>query len=153
MAIRKKIVKLAKKICGPTALIVKVDENAPEYYILDCVVTDEMADVGLAMELRKTQDIYQISKKCGKSVEETQRLANELVKVSVCISYLIGGVEMFELTVFVPGLMERMVTNTAISEKYPQIPRAFEEYTRVRSGMMAPNLPVEIGRASCRERV
>ncbi|MEG1404961.1 MAG: hypothetical protein RSC52_05580, partial [Oscillospiraceae bacterium] len=68
MAIRKKIEKLAKKICGATALMIKIDENAPEYYVLDCIVTDEMADVGLAMELRKPQTIEQIAKKCGKSV-------------------------------------------------------------------------------------
>lgn len=62
MAARPKIIKLAKKICGATAMLVKIDENAPEYYVLDCIVTDEMADVGLAMELRKPQTIEQIAK-------------------------------------------------------------------------------------------
>ena len=71
MAARKKIIKLAKKISGPTALMVKIDENAPEDYVLDCIVTDEMAEVGLAMELRKTQTIAQLAKKCGKSLAET----------------------------------------------------------------------------------
>ena len=109
MARREKIIKLAKKICGPTALMINVDENAPEYYVLECVVTDEMADVGLAMELRKTQPIDQIAKKCGKPVEETRRLALELGKIGACIFHEVGGVDVFQLTVFVPGVMEKMV--------------------------------------------
>ena len=145
MAARKKIIKFAKKIAGPTALMVKIDENAPEYYVLECAVTDEMAEVGLAMELRKPQTIEQIAKKCGKSVEETQRLANELSEVGACEVYSVGGIDMFELIVFVPGTIEKMVGNKVLSDKYPQIARGFEEYARLRSGLMAHNLPVGVG--------
>ncbi len=145
MAIRKKIEKLAKKICGATALMVKIDENAPEYYVLECVVTDEMADVGLAMKLRKPQTIEQIAKKCNKSVEETQRLAMELADVGACIFHSENGVDLFELTVFVPGVMEKVVGNKELCEKYPQIPRAFEEYARLRGGMLSPKMPIGAG--------
>lgn len=86
MAPRKKIIKLAKKISGATAMMFKIDENAPEYYVLECCVTDEMADVGLAMELRKPQTIEQIAKKCGKSVDETQKLAMELRRLEAVFS-------------------------------------------------------------------
>lgn len=48
-------------------MMFKIDENAPEYYVLECCVTDEMADVGLAMELRKPQTIEQIAKKMRKA--------------------------------------------------------------------------------------
>ncbi|MFA9422300.1 MAG: FAD-dependent oxidoreductase [Sedimentibacter sp.] len=145
MAIRKKIAKLAKKICGGTAIMVKMDENAPEYYVLECIVTDEMADVGLAMELRKPQTIEQIAKKCGKSVEETQKLATELAYVGGCTFYTKDDVDVYELTVFVPGVMEKVVGNKELCEKYPQIPKAFEEYARLRGGMLSPNMPVGIG--------
>ncbi|MEG1557468.1 MAG: FAD-dependent oxidoreductase [Oscillospiraceae bacterium] len=145
MALRKNIVKLAKKICGATALLVKIDEKAPEYYVLDCVVSDEMAIVGLAMELRKPQTIEQIAKKCKKSVDETQRLAEELAKVGGCIFHTENGARLYELTVFVPGVMEKVVGNKELCEKYPQIPRAFEEYARLRGGMLAHNLPVGVG--------
>ncbi len=143
MAARKKIVKLAKKIAGTTALMVKIDENAPEYYVLECVVTDEMADVGLAMELRKPQTIDEIARKCGKSVEETEKLAFELAKAGACVFYSQGGIDMYELTVFVPGVMEKAVSNKELCEKHPQIAVAFEEYARLRGGMMmAANLPI-----------
>ena len=62
-------------------MMIKIDENAPEYYVLDCVVTDEQADVGCAMELRKPQTVEQLAKKCGRSVEETGRLAHELADI------------------------------------------------------------------------
>ncbi|MEG2519403.1 MAG: FAD-dependent oxidoreductase, partial [Oscillospiraceae bacterium] len=145
MAARKLIIKLAKKISGPTALLVKIDENAPEYYVLDCVVTDEMAEVGLGMELRKTQTIAQIAKKCGKSIEETDRLARELAQVGACIFHSENGEDVFELTVFVPGVMEKTVENKELCEKFPAIPRAFEEYARLRGALMAPGMPVGLG--------
>ena len=145
MALRKKLAKLVKKICGSTALMIKIDENAPEYKLLERVVTDEMAEVGLAMELRKTQTIEKISKKCGKSLEETKRLAMELAEVGGCIFHSENGVDLFELTVFVPGVMEKVVGNKELCEKYPQIPAAFEEYARLRGGMLSPMMPVGSG--------
>ena len=145
MAARKKIVKLAKKISGPTAMMIKIDENAPEYYVLDCIVTDEMAEVGLAMELRKPQTVAQIAKKCGKTIEETDRLARELAFVGACIFHEEHGQDVFELTVFVPGVMEKTVENKELCEKFPAIPKAFEEYARLRGAMLAPMMPVGAG--------
>ena len=120
MAPREKVLKLAKKICGATAMMIKLDENAPEYYVLECCVTDEMADVGLAMKLRKPQTIEQIAKRCGKSIEETQRLAMELAVVGGCVLHSENGVDLYELTVFVPGVMEKVVSNKELCEKCPQ---------------------------------
>lgn len=57
MALRKKIVKLAKMIGGLVGVVNKIDENAPEYYGLECVVTDEMADIALCAGLRKPRTI------------------------------------------------------------------------------------------------
>jgi NADPH-dependent glutamate synthase beta subunit-like oxidoreductase/NAD-dependent dihydropyrimidine dehydrogenase PreA subunit len=145
MPIRKKILQLAKKISGPTALMVKWDENAPEYYVLDCVVTDEMAEVGLGMELRKPQTIARIAKKCGKDLETTRKLAYELAQVGACIFHAENGEDVFELTVFVPGVMEKMCENKELCEKYPAIPRAFEEYARLRGAMLSPGMPVGKG--------
>jgi NADPH-dependent glutamate synthase beta subunit-like oxidoreductase/NAD-dependent dihydropyrimidine dehydrogenase PreA subunit len=145
MAARKKIVRLAKKICGATALMVRIDEKAPEYYVLDKIVTDDMADVGLAMELRKPQTIEAIAKKCGRPVEETRELAMQLAVAGGCIFHSEDGVALFELTVYVPGVMEKVVSNKELCEKYPEIPKAFEEYARLRGGMLAPRMPMGYG--------
>ena len=71
MAVRKNILKLAKKISGSVAMLVKLDENAPEYKVLNCVVTDEMCEVALALELRKPQPLETIARRCGLPLEET----------------------------------------------------------------------------------
>ena len=145
MAERKKIMQLAKKIAGASAILVKWDENAPEYYLLACCISDEQAEVGLGMKLREPQTIEQIAKRCGKPVEETQRLAMELAIIGGCIFHSENGVDLFELTVFVPGAMEKIVSNKELCEKHPDIPRAFEEYARLRGESMSFNLPMGVG--------
>jgi len=145
MAARKNIVRLAKKICGATAMMAKIDEKAPEYYVLDRIVTDEMAEVGLAMALRKPRSIEEIAKRCGKPVEVTRELAMKLAVAGGCIFHSEDGTDLYELTVFVPGVMEKVVSNKELCEKYPEIPRAFEEYARLRGGMLAPRMPMGYG--------
>ncbi len=140
MALRKKIVELAKMISGPAALINRIDENAPEYYGLACVVTDEMAEVGLGMELRKFKTIEEIAAKCGKPVDEAHRLALQLADVGVCKVFNRDGRETFMIELFAPGVLELMVANTELFEKHPDIGRAFEEYTRIRIAPLAPLL-------------
>ena len=46
MSVRPKIMKLARMIGGVPGMLNKLDENSPEYYCLECVVTDEMAVAG-----------------------------------------------------------------------------------------------------------
>ncbi|WP_435413757.1 FAD-dependent oxidoreductase [Ruthenibacterium intestinale] len=142
MAVRKNILKLAKKISGSVAMLVKLDENAPEYKVLNCVVTDEMAEVALALELRKPLPLETIAKRCGKTLEETKKQMDRLTEVGVVIFHSENGVDVFELPVFVPGVMEKMMNNRAQCEKHPEIPAAFEEYARLRGELLSPKLPV-----------
>lgn len=114
MAVRKNILKLARKISGPVAMLITLDENAPEYKVLNCVVTDEMAEVALAMELRGPMPLEKIAKRCGKPLEETKRLVDQLAEAGVCIFHSENGVDVFELPVFVPGVMEKMMNLSLI---------------------------------------
>ena len=70
MSLRPKIVKLARMIGGVPGMLNKIDENAPEYYALECVVTDDMADVALCAGLRKPRTMEYLAQKSGKSMEE-----------------------------------------------------------------------------------
>lgn len=142
MAVRKNILNLAKRISGSVAMLVKLDENAPEYKVLNCVVTDEMAEVALALELRKPLPLETIAKRCGKTLEETKKQMDRLTEVGVVIFHSENGVDVFELPVFVPGVMEKMMNNRAQCEKHPEIPAAFEEYARLRGELLSPKLPV-----------
>lgn len=46
--LRPKIVKLAKVIGGVSGMVVKIDENAPEYYCMANIVSDDEADIAIA---------------------------------------------------------------------------------------------------------
>lgn len=139
--LRKKIVKLAKMIGGLTGMINKIDENAPEYYSLACCVSDEQADVALAMELRKPKTAEVIAKRCGKSLEETKKLLDELAILGVVKVWTQDGQDMFMIQIFAPGILEMMVNNQENLAKHPEIGRAFEEYTRTRIQNLVPMLP------------
>lgn len=72
--LRPKIVKLAKMIGGIAGAMNKIDENAPEYYALNGVVTDDMADVALVLGLRQPRTLKYAAEKSGKSMKETKML-------------------------------------------------------------------------------
>jgi NADPH-dependent glutamate synthase beta subunit-like oxidoreductase len=146
MALRPKIVKLAKMVGGVSGMLNKIDENAPEYYALACVVSDEQADVALAAGLRKNRSVEYLAKKCGKSVEETHRLALELAKIGVFrVTKNEQGGDMFFVQIFAPGILEMMVGNREQLAAHPEIAKGFEEYTRIRMAVMTPMLPQASG--------
>lgn len=69
---REKILALGKKITDriPYKLgLEKLTENDPEYYGLACVITDEEADIALAMDVRKPTTPEKLAAKMGKPVE------------------------------------------------------------------------------------
>ncbi len=142
--LRPKIVKLAKMIGGLPGMLNKIDENAPEYYALECVTTDEMADVALAAGLRKHRTMEYLSQKSGKSLEETIRIAHLLADTGVMMVYTNkeDGKEYGYIEIFAPGILERMVGNREQLEKFPQIGRAFDAYTGGTGAKLAATLPM-----------
>jgi len=144
MSVRPKIMKLARMIGGLPGMLNKLDENSPEYYCLDCVVTDEMADVALAAGLRKYRTMEYLAKKCGKSLEETTRLAHQLSDTGVftIITHPEDKKERCYVEIFAPGTLERMVGNREQLAKFPQIGRAFDEYTAATGAHLAATLPM-----------
>lgn len=143
--LRKKIVKLCKMVGGLTGMMNKIDENAPEYYALECVVSDEQADVALKMGLRKPRTVKELAARCGKSEEYVRKIAMELAQIGVCKVYTENGEDVFLVQIFAPGILEMMVNNKKQCEEHPQIARAFEEYTRIRIAAVAPVLPMGTG--------
>ena len=81
--LRPKIVQLAKMVGGISGVVNKIDENAPEYYSLADILTDEEAEVALAAGLRKNRTVEYLARKTGKSIEETQRIADRLAWIGV----------------------------------------------------------------------
>lgn len=144
MSLRPKIVKLAKVIGGVPGKLTKLDENSPEYYCLECVLSDEQAEVAIAAGLRKPRTVEYLAEKAGKPVELTRRLALELADIGVLTVWTdeTDGEDRFYMEIFAPGTLERMVGNREQIARYPQIGRAFEEYTRNLGAKMSTMLPM-----------
>ncbi|MBL8967868.1 MAG: FAD-dependent oxidoreductase [Spirochaetaceae bacterium] len=145
MASRPLIMKLANKVSIESLTYTGITENDPEYKILVPVVTDEMAEVGLGLKVRKSLTAAEVAAKVGKPEAYCHEQLEKLADVGFCKVYSEKGVDQYFLPIWVPGIMEMMVANKANAEKYPVLGECFEEYTRRRTAMLAPNTPVGNG--------
>ena len=141
--LRPKIVKLCHIVGGLTGVVNKIDENAPEYYSLAGIVTDDEADVAIAAGLRKVRTAGYLAKKVGKPVEEVEKLAKHLAWIGVfrCTYDENLGEDVYFMQIFAPGIMEMLVNNQELLDTHPEVGRAFEEYTRIRMQTMSPLIP------------
>lgn len=136
------IMKLATKISVEAKSYTGITVNDPEYRILEPVVTDEMAEVALAAKVRKNMTAQEIAKRCKKPLEETKKLLWDLAVAGVMRVHSENGTDYYMLPIWVPGIMEMMVANKEQAEKYPVMAECFEEYTRRRTRLLGPNVPV-----------
>ena len=141
--LRPKIVKLCHVVGGLTGVVNKIDENAPEYYSLAGILTDDEADVAIAAGLRKNRTASYLAKKVGKPVEEVEKIAKHLAWIGVfrCTYDEALGEDVYFMQIFAPGIMEMLVNNQELLDTHPEVGRAFEEYTRIRMQTMSPLLP------------
>ncbi len=145
--LRPKIVKLCHIVGGMTGVVNKIDENAPEYYSLASIVTDDEADVAIACGLRKERNTAYLARKTGKSEEEVDRLAQHLAWIGVFRWTIDPETKenRYFMQIFAPGIMEMLVNNQELLETHPEVGRAFEEYTRIRMQTMSPLIPSGYG--------
>ena len=139
MAPRQKIVKLAQKIAVSRK---QFTEQDPEYYALECVVSDDQADVALHMDVRVPISPAKLSEKSGIPLEDTTRILKELLQIGVVEATREHGELEYVLPIFVPGVMEFMVMNVEQVEKFPQIARAFEQLSLKPLKNVTPMVPV-----------
>lgn len=146
--VNQKVLDLANKISrtkrGSKSEIKPED---PEYKVLEPVVTDEMADVGMFLELRKPQSAKEVAALCGKSVEETARILWEMAVAGIAFVNEINGVDKYWYEIWVPGHMETIVNHphSESIENYKQSAEAFETYGRKKALITAGIFPVGTG--------
>ena len=141
--LRPKIVKLAKMVGGIAGAMNKIDENSPEYYSLDCVVTDDMADIAMILGLRKPRTFDYVAQRSGRSTKETRELLDQLTYTGVAKVWKDkeDKKDRYFVNIFAPGMLEMMVNNREQLAAHPEIGKAFEEYTRLRLAPMAAKFP------------
>ena len=143
---REKIIALGKKMTDriPYKLgLEKLTESDPEYYGLECVVTDDEADVALAMDLRKPTTPEKLAAKMGKDVAYVCEKLDDLAMKGV-IEYNYDnpdGIRQYVLPIFVPGAAELMNMNLEQVEKYPQIAKFFERMAFLPLTKITPMVP------------
>lgn len=139
---RELILKLGQKITDRIGHKVTVDD--PEYWGLAGVVTDEMAEVALAMKVRVPWTAEKIAKKCGKSLECTEQLLQEMSVIGL-IEYNWENperVKQYVLPMFVPGCAEFMNMNKEQVEAHPEIAKFFYDMSRLPLEKVTPMVPL-----------
>ena len=78
---RELILKLGQKITDRIGHTVTAED--PEYYGLEALVTDEMAEVALKMKVRKPMTLAQIVKATGKEEKVLEELLQEMSNIGL----------------------------------------------------------------------
>ncbi|MHB8096524.1 MAG: FAD-dependent oxidoreductase [Erysipelotrichaceae bacterium] len=122
-----------------------IKEDDPRFKLLEKVVTEEMAEVALALEYRVHLKVEEIAKKCGKPVERTKELLWDLAMAGVATVKKEEEGDTFWSETWVPGIFEMVVNNKENVKKYPQIGKAFDDYGLMRNPVAAGNIPMGHG--------
>ena len=144
---RELILKLGKKITDriPYKLgMEKLTVNDPEYWGLAGVVTDEMAEVALCMDVRKPITLPKLAKKTKKPEAELEKLLQEMAVVGI-IEYNWENPQhekQYILPMYVPGSAEFMVMNKEQVEEHTEIADFFENMSRLPLEKVTPMVPL-----------
>ncbi len=138
---RELILKLGQKITDRIGVKVTVED--PEYWGLACVITDEMAEVALAMKVMVPATAQWIARRCKKSVERTEELLQEMSVIGL-IEYNWENEDhhkQYVLPMFVPGCAEFMMMNAKQVEEHPELADFFEQMARLPLEKVTPMVP------------
>lgn len=140
MAHRPNILALASKISLESMTYTGITYSDPEYKILDPIVDDDMCSVMMRMRLETDFSVEDLAKKTKKSVEFVQTQCDKLVKAGVIRTRVRNGVLCYYYPIWVPGIMEGILSNREQCDAHPELGACFEKYTRIRVSMLAPVL-------------
>lgn len=136
------ILKLGQKITDRLGR--KITPDDPEYWGLACIVTDEMAEVALKMDVRKPMTLEQIAKKTRSS--DLKKLEDLLQEMSVAglLEYNWENQKhekQYVLPMFVPGSAEFTNMNQKQLDEHPELGRFFERMSREPLEKVTPMVP------------
>ena len=138
MAKRPNILKLATKISLESLTYTGITYTDPEYRILDPIVTDDMCRVMMHLRLETDRPVGEVAKRCKESEAFVQEQLDKLVAAGIVRSRKADGVDCYYYPIWVPVIMEGILSNREQCDRYPDLGYCFEEYTRRRIDMVAP---------------
>ena len=142
MSHRPNILKLATKISLESLTYTGITYNDPEYKILEPIVDDDMCEIMMHMRLEANRTAEDIARRAKKDLAFTREQLNKLRIAGVIRSRMVDGKECWYYPIWVPGIMEGVLSNREQCDKYPVLGECFEAYTRVRVSMLAPFMDV-----------
>ena len=140
-AVRPLILQLGQKITDRLGR--KINENDPEYWGLNEIVTDEMAEVALKMEVRKPVTLSQLAKKTGKDEKYLEKLLLDMAMAGL-IEYNWENPrreKQYILPMFVPGSAEFTNMNQKQLEEHPKLGKFFERMSFEPLTKVTPMVP------------
>lgn len=138
---RELILKLGQKITNRIGHKVTVED--PEYWGLDCILTDEMASVALAMKVRKPMTLAQLVKATGKDAIVLEKLLQDM-SVAGILEYNWENpehIKQYMLPMFVPGSAEFTNMNREQLKEHPELGLFFERMSRLPLEKVTPMVP------------
>ena len=137
---RANILALATKISLESMTYTGITYNDPEYRILAPIVTDDMCSVAMHMRLEAPRTVAELARRCSADVNFVQKQIDKLVEIGFARSRTTDGVLGYYYPIWVPGIMEGILSNREQCDRYPDLGYCFEEYTRRRIELVAPTL-------------
>ncbi len=137
---RKNLIKMVRHI---NMLNPFPNEESWEYIFFDRLLSDEMVDFILKMKLRTPYYIKDLAKREGMGVEDTAKMADELVHIGI-LEYTSddAGIDQVQLPVFAPGGMENTAMDVWRTDEYKEIAPAFLNYILDLQKKVAPMVPM-----------
>ncbi|MDO4465920.1 MAG: FAD-dependent oxidoreductase [Bacillota bacterium] len=145
--IRPIIQKLAKHLSGrfPQKLgIKKITVDDPEYYGLAALLSDEMAEIALKMNVRDPKTIEELKEITNKPIDVLEPLLQEMANIGI-IEYNWENpshTKQYVLPPFVPGSAEFMNMKKEQLEKHPELASMFERMAFLPIKNFAPSIPM-----------
>ena len=139
--VRPLILQLGQKITDRLGR--KINENDPEYWGLNEIVTDEMAEVALKMDVRKPITLPQIAKRTGKDEKYLEKLLMDMAMAGL-IEYNWENPKrekQYILPMFVPGSAEFTNMNQKQLEAHPKLGKFFERMSFEPLTKVTPMVP------------
>lgn len=133
---RELILKLGKKLTDRADVklgLTKLDANSPEYYGLNVMVTDEMAELALKMDIRKPYTPAELAKKAHKPEAYVEDVLEKMAKIGL-VEYNWENEDhhkQYDLPCFIPGSAEFMTMHTEVSDEHTEIGKFFKTMGRL----------------------
>ena len=142
MAHRPNILKLATKISLESLTYTGITYDDPEYKLLEPIVDDDMCAIMMHMRLEANRTAEEIARRAKKDLAFTQAQLDKLKVAGVVRTRVVNGRLCWYYPIWVPGIMEGVLSNREQCDKYPVLGECFERYTRERVSMLAPFMDV-----------